>query len=111
MPYFIPCGVLAAGDSPFTVPPGGVEVYRMAKHADYNMNHKEDWLQAIKAGKRPCMDVEIGHRVATLNNLGNLAYILGRKLVWDGEREQFVGDDDANRYLRRDQRKGYEING
>ena len=36
----------------------------MAKHADYNMNHKEDWFQAIKTGKRPCMDIEIAHRVA-----------------------------------------------
>jgi len=93
----------------FTIPPGGVEVYRMAKHDDYNMNHKEDWLQAIKAGRRPCMDIEFGHRVANLCNLGNLSYILGRKLTWDGDKEQFIGDDDANRYLGRPEREPYVL--
>jgi len=93
----------------FTIPAGGVEVYRMAKHDDYNMNHKEDWLQAIKAGRRPCMDIDLGHRVANLCNLGNLSYILGRKLDWDGDKEQFIGDDDANRYLGRPEREPYVL--
>jgi len=79
----------------------------MARHADYNMNHKEDFFQAIKTGKRPCMDIEIGHRVATLNNLGNLAYLLGRKLTWDGANERFVGDHEADRMLSRPQRQPY----
>ena len=73
------------------------------------MNHKEDWLQAIKLGKRPCMDIEIRHRVAILNNLGNLSYILGRRLAWDGDKEQFVDDEDANRYLSRLHRHPYRL--
>jgi predicted dehydrogenase len=93
----------------FKVPAGGVEVYRMAKHNDYNMNHKEDFLQAIKTGQEPCMDIEIGHRVANMCNLGNLSYILGRKLTWDGSKEQFVGDDEANRWLSRPQREPYRF--
>ena len=93
----------------FNVPAGGIEVYRMDKHADYNMNHKEDWLQAIRAGKKPCMSMEIGHRVANLCNLGNLSYILGRKLTWDGIKEQFVGDDEANKMLSRPQRAPYQL--
>ncbi len=62
----------------FKVPAGGVEVYRMAKYADYNMNHKEDWLQAISSSKKPCMDIEIAHRVANMCNVGNLSYILAQ---------------------------------
>ena len=91
----------------FRVPAGGVEVYRMAKHEDYNMNHKEDWFQAIKTGQKPCMDIETGHRVATLNNLGNLSYILGRKLTWDGANERFLDDEQANQMLARPQREPY----
>jgi predicted dehydrogenase len=93
----------------FRVPAGGVEVYRMAKHADYNMNHKEDWLQAIRANRKPCMDIEVAHRVANLCNLGNLSYILGRKLTWDGQKEKFLDDDQANRWLGRPQRKPYQF--
>jgi len=93
----------------FKVPAGGVEVYKMDKHADYNMNHKEDFFQAIKTGRRPTMDIEIGHRVANMNNLGNLSYVLGRKLRWDGRREQVIDDPNANRMLSRPQRHPYHV--
>ena len=59
----------------FKVPPGGVQVYRMDQHADYNVNHKADWLQAIRTGGRPCMDIELAHRAATMYILGNLSYL------------------------------------
>ena len=47
------------------------------------------------------------HRTATLCNLGNLSMILGRKLVWDGEKQEVVGDDEANRLLGKPQRYPY----
>ena len=53
------------------------------------------------------MDIEVAHRVANLCNLGNLSYILGRKLTWNGSEEQFVGDEDAQRMLSRPQRESY----
>ena len=93
----------------FRIPAGGVEVYRMDKHADYNMNHKEDWIRAIKTGGKPCMDIEIGHRVANMNNLGNMSYILGRKLRWDGDKERVLDDEYANRLLGRPQRYPYHL--
>jgi predicted dehydrogenase len=93
----------------FKLPPGGVEVPRTALYADFNMNHKADWFQAIRAGTRPAVDIEIAHRTATLCNLGNLAYLLGRKLVWDGQKQQVVGDDAANRLLGRPQRHPYHL--
>jgi hypothetical protein len=91
----------------FKVPPGGVEVQRTDAYADFNMNHKADWFKAIRSGGRPAVDIEIGHRTATLCNLGNLAYFLGRKLVWDGDK--VVGDDQANRLLGRPQRHPYHL--
>jgi predicted dehydrogenase len=93
----------------FQVPPGGVHVYRMAKHAEYNLNHKEDFFQAVKTGRKPCMDIEIAHRVANLCNLGNLSYILRRKLAWDGRAERFVGDPQADEFLGRPQRAPYQF--
>ncbi len=91
----------------FRVPPGGVQVAQVDKHADYNLNHKEDWFNAIQTGQRPIMDIELGHGAATLCILGNLSYILGRKLRWDGGRERILGDDFANRLLSRPQRYPY----
>jgi hypothetical protein len=34
---------------------------------------------------------------------------LGRSLVWDGEKETFVNDPEANRLLRRAYRPGWEF--
>ena len=62
-----------------------------------------------QAHRKPCMDIEVAHRVANLCNLGNLSYILGRKLTWDGRREQFLGDEDAQRMLSRPQHAAYQI--
>ena len=74
------------------------------------MNHKADWFKSIREGHlRPAVDIEIGHRTATLCNLGNLSYILGRRLVWDGEKQQVIGDEQANRLLGKPQRYPYHL--
>ncbi len=94
----------------FQLPPGGQEVYRTDEYEDFNMNHKADWFKSIRQGHlRPAVDIEIGHRTATLCNLGNLAYILGRKLRWDGVKQEVVDDDEANRLLSRPQRYPYVL--
>lgn len=94
----------------FKIPPGGEEVYRTDEYEDFNMNHKADWFKAIREGHlRPAVDIEIGYRTAALCILGNLSYVLGRKLVWDGEKERIVNDEYANRLLERPQRYPYVI--
>ncbi len=93
----------------FKMPPGGVEVHRTNQFKDFNMNHKADWFDAIRKNKRPAVDIEIGHRIATMCNLGNLSYRLGRKLVWDGEKQQVVDDPKANRLLGKPQRHPYHL--
>ena len=47
------------------------------------------------------MDVEIGHRITCWSHLGNIAYLLGRKLRWDPVAEHFLGDEEADRAWRR----------
>jgi predicted dehydrogenase len=93
----------------FKVPPGGVVPPRTDEYDDFNMNHKADWFKAIHESTRPAVDIEIGHRVATLCNLGNLSYLLGRKLVWDGDRQEVIGDEQANRLLGKPQRYPYHL--
>ena len=45
----------------------------------------------------------------TTCHLANIAIRLGRKLNWDPEAEQIVGDSEAQSWQSRPQRKGYEI--
>jgi predicted dehydrogenase len=59
-------------------------------------NHYQDWVDAIKKRTRPISDVETGHRTASVCNVTNIAYELGRPLVWDPKTEKFENDDYAN---------------
>jgi len=71
--------------------------------------HIQNWLDCIKTRKKPNADVEIGHRSISVCHLANIARQLGRKLNWDPKKEVFTGDDEANTYLSRPRRKGYEL--
>ncbi len=63
-----------------------------------------DFIGAIREKRRPVCDIEIGHRSTTLSLLGVLSYKLGRSIEWDGEKERCIGDEEANRLLRREYR-------
>ena len=68
-----------------------------------------NFFDCIRAGKMPISDYESQHRSATTCHLINLAIRLGRPLKWDADKEQFIGDADANNWLAREQRKGFEV--
>jgi len=76
----------------FELPPGGKDVYR-------SPGHTQDFFNAIKTRKQPIMNAEAGQCAATICILGNIAWLLGRKLQWDPVKEQFIGDEEANRHL------------
>lgn len=72
-------------------------------------DHIQNWYDCIKSRQRPRADVEIGHRSATVCHLVNIARWTGRKLNWDPVQEVFVDDPDANTYLDRPRRPGFEL--
>ncbi len=76
---------------------------------DAIVNHMGNFFDCIKTRKLPISDVESQHRSVTTCHLGNISMRLGRKLKWDPEKELFIGDDEANTWLKREQRKGCEI--
>jgi hypothetical protein len=60
-----------------------------------------DFIHCVRHGLRTCAPVDVAHRSTTLCSIGAIGMLLGRKLTWDPVRERFVGDDEANRFLRR----------
>lgn len=80
-------------------------------HEPDSQNIKELWadfLTAIKTGRRPVCDIEIGHRSTNMSLLGMLALKLGRAIEWDGDKEICVGDSFANSLLQREYRKPWK---
>jgi hypothetical protein len=58
---------------------------------------------------QPNADVEVGHRSVSFCHLVNITRRLNRKLQWDPVKEQFIGDDEANKLVDLPRRKGYEL--
>lgn len=72
-------------------------------------NHHANWLESIRARARPSCDEEIGHRSASLGHLVALSYRLGDSLQWDPAKEEFRGNDAANRMRSRAMREPWTI--
>jgi predicted dehydrogenase len=75
---------------------------RLEKHvAPAIRGHMRDFLAAIGTRGRPVADIEQGFISSSSCILGNMAMQLNRTLTWDAEKGRVVGDDEANRLLRR----------
>jgi predicted dehydrogenase len=79
------------------------------KHVYQSPDHYKDFLQAMRNRTKPVADVEIGHRTATVCNIGNLAYDLKRPLQWNPHKEEFKNDDEANQQRGREMRKEWVV--
>jgi len=64
-------------------------------------SHMQDFLKAIQTRGKPAADIEEGHISTASCILANLSMQLGRTLTWDPVKKQIVGDDAANKLLRR----------
>jgi predicted dehydrogenase len=63
--------------------------------------HMKDFLSCISSRKTPVADIEQGYMSTTACILANLSMRLGRSLEWDHAKGLVVGDEEANRLLRR----------
>ena len=86
-------------------------VYRpeRAGKLDAIVNHMGNFFDCVEARRTPISDIESQHRSVSTCHLGNISMRLGRKLKWDPQAEEFVGDAEANQFLKREQRSGYEV--
>ncbi len=87
----------------------GKEIGENDKRVYFSENHYSDWLNCMKTRKRPICDVEIGHRSASVCNLANIAYQVGKPLEWDPVKEKFSGNGKANKLRTKKYSKGYKV--
>ena len=80
-------------------------------HGVRNVAHVAHFFDCLKNGRAPISDVETHHRHLTVCHAANIAIRLGRKLTFDPAIEEFVDDAQANTFLARERRKGFEIEG
>jgi predicted dehydrogenase len=82
----------------------------LKEHAVHRLpSHETDWINCIYDGNTPIGELETGIRTAGICHILNIARYVGRSLKWDPAKEEFIGDSEANTWLRREQRKGFEV--
>ena len=70
-------------------------------------DHQQDFLDAIRTGRRPNADIEIGHHSVALVHLANISVKVGRGLQIDPTAERIVGDEEADALMGRQYRDGH----
>ena len=70
--------------------------------------HVRNFLDCMKSRQRTITDVEDGHYTALACHLANISLHVGRKITWDAEKEEIVGDREANARLERPYRKPWD---
>lgn len=85
-------------DATYLAAPGGAD-------------HYANFLDAIRSGKNESLhcDISEGFLSSSLPILANISYRLGRELRFDGSKEKFISDNEADRMLTREYRKPFVI--
>lgn len=90
------------------LPSGAIDAIYGRKHTK---NHVVNFIEGMKAREQPISDVWSHNRMLEICHLSNIAMRLDRSLDWDPLKREIIGDAEANSFLSRESRKGYEIEG
>ena len=85
------------------------EEIKQLQAVDSTSDHMRNFFDCVKSRSEPASPVRIQHRTVSVCHLTNISLRLGRKLAWDPDAEQIVGDEEANAWLKREQREPYTI--
>ncbi|MCB9875065.1 MAG: Gfo/Idh/MocA family oxidoreductase [Planctomycetaceae bacterium] len=89
------------------LPDGAIEEVYGGKVSE---NHTANFIEGMNSRKQPISDVWTHNRMLEICHLSNIAMRLGRELQWDPNKREIVSDAQANSFLAREYRKGFEIN-
>jgi len=96
----------------------GVFLLPASRWADYilppqllqrGINHQQDWIRACKGGAPGVSDFSVACPYIEWLALGAIALRVPGKLLWDAKTRRFSNSEEANKYLRPELRKGYEL--
>jgi predicted dehydrogenase len=102
---FVSRDTIRASDDKLIKEPLAKDATRLVVSRD----HMGNWLDCLRSRQRPICDVAIGYHSVVVCHLANIALRLKRKLKWDPAKEEFLGDDEANRMLSREMRAPWKL--
>jgi predicted dehydrogenase len=64
-----------------------------------------DFIECVKTREKPFRDIELAVNTTAVSHLATTAYLLERSLKWDAAKQEFTGDEEANRLRDRARRE------
>jgi predicted dehydrogenase len=74
-----------------------------------SLGHHQEWVEAIRGGKPALCNFDYAGPLAETVLLGNVAYKVGKKLEWDAAALKAKNCPEADRFLRKEYRKGWVL--
>ncbi len=103
-------GWVETGDS------GRIETHPKSLLAERNFkggypatNHVREFLDCVKTRKQPVSTADAAHHSISACHVANICVRLGRPVKWDPAKEEFIGDDEANRLRSRAYRQPWRL--
>ena len=82
--------------------PGEIHLYE-------SRNHHGNFLDCVRTRKKTITPIEVAHRSISVGLLGEIAMLTGRKIRWNPETEEIVGDPSAAALLGRSYREPWHL--
>jgi len=74
-----------------------------------SLGHHAEWIEAAKTGAPTTCNFEYAGWLTEANHLGNVAFRTGEKLEWDAANMRVTNTTEAEQYIRRDYRSGWNL--
>jgi len=74
---------------------------RQSSSQDFHFAHVRNFVECLKSREKPAGEVEAGHLSIVPSHLANIAFRVGRRVRWDADKEEIVGDAEAQRLVGR----------
>jgi predicted dehydrogenase len=71
--------------------------------------HARNFLDCVKSRQQPLENLEVGHHVTAVSQLGNVALRSKSRIEWDAVNEKAIGNDTANGLLFRPYRAPWKL--
>jgi hypothetical protein len=82
---------------------------RPAESIPPSLGHHAEWLHACKTGAPTTCPFSYSGPLTEANHLGNVAYRAGKKLEWNAAAMKIPNAPEAEKFLTREYRKGWEF--
>ena len=76
---------------------------------DITALHAQNFFDCMRTRALPNGDVLEGHRSTSMSLLANISLAVGRRLEWDEQKEEFIGDAEANKLLSCEYRAPWKL--